>query len=237
MDISLIICAHNEENYIGACLDAAIKNSRGKFKEIVVVDNASSDTTADIARSKSGVRVVREETKGLTHARQAGLEATNSELVAYTDADTLLPDGWMDIVEETFKDPRTVSLSGPARYFDGTLLQNAVMGFFWRVVAPLTYRAVGYMVYGANFVAKRSALQAIDGFDRSIEFYGEDTDIARRLTTQGKSIFRTDFFILTSARRLHKEGLLRANLTYAMNYLWPVLFKRPYHSTHLDIRS
>jgi|SRR3989344_152436 len=237
MDISLVICAHNEEKYIGACLDAAIQNSRGRFKEIIVVDNASTDKTAEIARTKSGVRVVREEKKGLTFARQAGLEATNSELVAYTDADTLLPVGWMDIVEGVFESPSVVSLSGPARYFDGSFIEDAVMGFFWRGIAPLTYRAVGYMVYGANFVAKRSALLAIGGFDRSIEFYGEDTDIARRLATQGKSIFRADFFIYTSARRLQHEGLIRANTTYAMNYLWPVLFKRPYHSTHRDIRT
>ena len=82
MDISLIIPAHNEELYIGPCLDTAIKNSRGKFKEIIVVDNASTDKTADVARARSGVRVVYEAQKGLTSARQAGLEASSGELIA-----------------------------------------------------------------------------------------------------------------------------------------------------------
>ena len=49
MKISLIICAYNEENYIQACLEHALKNSRGKFHEIIVVDNNSPDRTKKIA--------------------------------------------------------------------------------------------------------------------------------------------------------------------------------------------
>jgi glycosyltransferase involved in cell wall biosynthesis len=237
MDISLVVCAHNEEKEIGACLDAAIKHSRGMFREIIVVDNASIDGTAAIARSR-GVRVVQEETKGLTYARAAGLDAARGELVAYIDADTRLPEGWIDIVEHTFLEfPRAASLSGPARYFDATVVQRIVMTFFWYIVAPVTYRIVGYMIYGANFVARRDALHAAGGFDHSIEFYGEDTDIARRLSKVGKTVFRTDFFIFTSARRLRQEGLIRTNTIYALNYLWPVLFGQPYHRTHSDIRA
>jgi glycosyltransferase involved in cell wall biosynthesis len=46
MDISLVIPAHDEAEYIGAALESVLKNAPGKFKEIIVVDNASSDDTA-----------------------------------------------------------------------------------------------------------------------------------------------------------------------------------------------
>ncbi len=237
MDITLVIPAHNEEDYIGSCLEAAIKHSRGAFKEIIVVDNVCTDKTAEIARGYPGVRVVREERKGLTSARQGGFEAATSELVAYTDADTHLPEHWIDLVQQVFKDrPDVVSLSGPARYYDGTFVQNAVMGFFWWVSAPIMYRLVGYMVYGANFVVRKSAIEKIGGFDRTIEFYGEDTDIARRLSKVGRTIFRMDFFIYTSARRLQKEGIVGTNVRYALNFFWPVIFGKPFTMSHKDIR-
>jgi len=238
VDVSLIIPANNEELQIGACLSAAIENSRGRFKEIIVVDNASSDRTAEIARTFRGVRVVFEPRKGITHARQRGFENANGEILAYIDADTRLPAGWLDAVERTFETQAdVVSLSGSARYFDASGLERFLLGFGWWLTAPLAYSLVGYMIYGAHFAARRTALEKIGGFDTSIEFYGEDTDLARRLAMQGKSIFRMRFFVYTSARRFQKEGIARASFLYAVNFVWPVLFGRPFTTSHIDIRN
>ena len=103
-------------------------------------------------------------------------------------------------------------------------------------VAPLAYRLVGYMILGGNFVAKRSAIEKIGGFDRSIAFYGEDTDLARRLSKVGKTLFRMDFYAYASARRFEEEGLFKPNIVYMLNYLWPVLFHRPYTRQYQDVR-
>jgi GT2 family glycosyltransferase len=75
------------------------------------------------------------------------------------------------------------------------------------------------------------------GFDTAIEFYGEDTDIARRLSHLGKVMFRNDFYVHASARRFNTEGLFKPNITYALNYLWPVIFKRPYTTQYRDVRG
>ena len=48
MEISLVIPAFNEEKYIGACLDSVLRSAKGKLKEIIVVDNASTDGTARV---------------------------------------------------------------------------------------------------------------------------------------------------------------------------------------------
>ena len=95
MDVSLVIPAYNEEGFIGPCLDSVLKNAPGKFKEIIVVDNASTDGTAKEASSRAGVRVVHEPLKGLTHARQKGLEASSSEYIAFIDADERIPPDWI----------------------------------------------------------------------------------------------------------------------------------------------
>jgi glycosyltransferase involved in cell wall biosynthesis len=235
MDITLVIPAHNEEAFIGMCLDAAIKNSRGKFKEIIVVDNASTDKTADVARMH-GARVVYESQKGLTFARQCGYEATASEYIAYIDADTLLSKNWIDVAENAFaKRPDIVALSGPRRYFGAAWYRRWTLNAFWGI-APITYRIVGYMILGGNFIAKRSAIEAIGGFDRSIAFYGEDTNLARRLNSVGKVLFRMDFIVYASARRFETEGLVKPNMVYMLNYLWPVFFNRPFTKEYQDVR-
>lgn len=236
MDITLVICAYNEEAEIGKTLDAANVVACGRFKEIIVVDNASTDRTADIAR-EHGARVVREEHKGLTYARLAGLVAAKSEYIAYIDADSHLSQNWFDKAEEVFhKYPDIVSLSGPRRSTDIARWKALVVDSMW-LIAPPIYWITGYMILGANFIAKRSALEEIGGFDTSIRFYGEDTDIARRLSKVGKTLFRMDFFVYSSARRFEKEGLFKPNITYAMNYLWPAIFGKPYTNTYQDIRN
>jgi glycosyltransferase involved in cell wall biosynthesis len=238
MKISLIIPAYNEESLIRECLEFAVRNSRGKFHEIIVVDNASTDRTKEIAESIHGVKVVYESRKGLTKARQRGLDEATGDIIAYVDADTRLPDHWIQKVEDIFASrPEVVCLSGPYRYHDGIVWKNTIMHAVWWLTAPLTYRVVGYMVLGGNFVARRDALIAMGGFDQSIEFYGEDTDIARRLSKHGKVVFSMDFFIHSSSRRFNEEGLIKTNITYALNFLWPILFHRPFSKKSTDIRK
>jgi glycosyltransferase involved in cell wall biosynthesis len=237
IQISLIIPAHNEEKYIGACLDSVIENSRGRFIEVIVIDNASTDGTTEIAQKRPGVQIIREHRKGITHARERGRLEGTGEFLAYIDADCRLPKIWLDVVDQLFTEqPDAVSLSGAAIYFDASAWQRLVLGTFWRISAPLIYYLVGYMVYGAHFVVKKSALDAIGGFNRKIPFYGEDTDLARRLSTMGKVVFRMNFRILTSARRFAAEGILKTNARYALNYLWLVLFNRPFSTSYRDVR-
>lgn len=235
MDLTLVICAYNEEGEIAATLDAANKAAPGKFREIIVVDNASTDRTAEIAAAH-GARVVREEKKGLPHARTAGLVATQSEYIAYIDADHHLSDSWFAVAEKTFAaNPHIVALSGPRRYFGTTWMRLKILDGFW-MFAPVVYRVVGYMILGGNFIARKDALVQMGGFDPSIEFYGEDTDIARRLSKIGKVMFSGSLYVYSSARRFETEGLWKPNITYALNYLWPVLFGRPYTVKYRDVR-
>ncbi len=238
MDITLIIPAYNEEAEIGPCITSVLRNASGAFKEIIVVDNASTDKTADVAGSFPGVRVVRESTKGLMHARQAGFQASTSEVLAYIDADTRMPAGWVrNAVALLESRPDAVSASGPGYYYDATQTEAFLLTLGWWISAPLGYRLAGYMLFGAHFAVKRSALLAIGGFNTSVEFYGEDTDLARRLSRVGKTVFNMDFYILTSARRFHDEGMLKIMGRYVLNFLWQAAFGKPYTMGHTDIRT
>ena len=229
LTISLVIPAHNEEKYIGACLDHAIKNSGGKFFEIIVVDNASTDKTAEIVSKYRGIRLVYEAKKGTNSARQRGLDEANGDFIAYIDADTRLGEGWIELATRFFsKRPEAVSLSGPYKYYDASRSMQAALAVLWWLSAPLFYRLTGYMILGGNFIAKRSALVDMGGLDTSITFYGDDTDIARRLSAFGAVVFRMDFFIHSSCRRFLAQGFFRTNILYALNYFWEAVFHRPF---------
>lgn len=248
MKISIVIPAHNEEKYIGNCLESVIREIKN-FRitdlarrmdfdsEIIVVNNASTDRTKKVAKQYPNVLVVDEPEKGLTRARQAGLEHASGDLVANIDADTMLPAGWLEKAFAEFSDhPNTVSLSGPFHYHDLKGFKKFIAERIWSVFAPPSYFFAGYMILGANFVARKKALIAIGGFDTNIHFYGEDTDLARRLSKFGKVKFSMDFFIYGSGRRLMGNGFLKTELQYGMNFLWEVLFKKPFTKTYKDIR-
>ena len=93
------------------------------------------------------------------------------------------------------------------------------------------------MVQGGNFVLRRDALEKIGGFNTAISFYGEDTDIARRMNQVGEVKFTFDLKMFSSARRLKKEGMLTIAGRYTMNYLWTTFRKKPFTEEYIDIRE
>ncbi len=244
MDLAFVIPAYNEEALIGQCLASVVAEVErsGYRAEIVVVNNASTDRTKEIALSYPGVTVVDEMKKGLVHARHAGFEATTAELVANIDADTLLPEGWITTVLTTFaRHPDLVALSGPYIYYDMAWYNRVlVRGFYY--FAYLLYLLnrfvfrIGSMIQGGNFVLKRSAWKKAGGFDRSIEFYGEDTDVARRLHKVGPVKWTFSLPMKTSGRRLEQEGVFRTAGIYTLNYFWVTLSGRPVTKGHTDVR-
>lgn len=245
MQLSFVIPAYNEERYLGGCLESILEQTRNfpGITEIIVVNNASTDNTRQVALSYPGVRVVDEPRKGLTWARQAGFAASTGEIIANVDSDCRLTPGWLARVLRAFdSEPALAAFSGPLVYYDLTPQQRVLVEVFYGV-AFLTYLInrhvlrVGSMVQGGNFVLSRSALQAIGGFNTTINFYGEDTDIARRINAIGKVRFTFDLKMFSSARRLKHEGILTIAVRYSINYLWTTFCKRPFTHSHIDIRE
>ncbi|MBI2610594.1 glycosyltransferase family 2 protein [Candidatus Kaiserbacteria bacterium] len=244
MKISFVIPAYNEEADIGPCLESVQKEiiRERADAEIIVVNNASTDRTADIARGFRNVRVVEEPRKGLVRARQAGFKVSTGELVANVDADTMVPQGWLHTVLQEFeRDKKLVALSGPFIYHDLPLFSRILVrvfyaaGYLMYFLNRFVFR-IGSMLQGGNFVARREALQKIGGFNTSIEFYGEDTDVARRLSKIGNVKWSFKLPIYTSGRRLTREGIISVGLRYALNFFWTTFFGKPYTLAYKDIR-
>ena len=242
--LSFVIPAYNEQALIGACLEsvlAEIKQS-GVDAEVVVVNNASSDRTGEIARGYPGVKVIDEPKKGLVNARHAGFENSTGELVANIDSDTIVPEGWLTTVVQSFAaDPKLVCLSGPYIYYDmsgwNRFLVSLFYGLTWLIYVINHYvLRVGSVVQGGNFVFKRTAWLEAGGYDRTIAFFGEDTDVAVRLSKVGKVKFTFALPMKTTGRRLEEEGVFRTAGRYTLNFFWVTFRGKPATTQYTDIR-
>ena len=242
--ISFVVPAYNEEVLLPACL-AAIRaelERSGVAAEVIVVNNASTDGTAAVAAATPGVTVVEQPVKGLVQARSAGFQASRGALVANIDADTLIPVGWLDrVLAEFARNPRLVVLSGPYDYHDVPLHIRAFARCFY-VMGYTTYLfnkhvlGVGAMVQGGNFVLLRSAMEGIGGYSDAFTFYGEDTDVARRMSKVGDVVFTFRLMAKSSGRRLRGDGVVMTGLRYGANYLWATFFRKPFTTAWNDYR-
>ena len=122
MKISFVIPAYNEEHYVGDCLHAILREKRANPSydvEIIVVNNASTDGTAEVVKKYPEVKLVNESTKGIVHARRAGFLASTGDLIANVDSDTRVSIGWLPKVMRAFEhDTRLVGVLGSLFFFD-----------------------------------------------------------------------------------------------------------------------
>jgi glycosyltransferase involved in cell wall biosynthesis len=243
LKISVIVCAYNEERHVGACLHSLFAQSRPP-DEVILIDNASTDTTGAVARAIAGVRVIHEARKGLVQARETGRLAATGDVLAYLDADCLAPPTWLAQVEQRLADaPHIVAVTGPYRFYDWDWWGRTLIRAYDFTLAPATHVLVqrilriGAILYGGNFTVRRDALARIGGFDTAIEFHGEDTNLARRLAAVGHVRLSGACFMYTSARRYHAMGKGAVFGLYIRNFWSELLRHRPSDRTHLDVRT
>jgi len=240
---SVIVCAHNEAGYLAACLYSLLAQSRPP-DEIIVVNNASTDATGAVAARVPGVRVIDEPRRGLVVARETGRREATGDILVYVDADCRAPLQWLERIERRFaRRPDLLAISGPYRFYDWHAQGRALIRAYDVTVAPLTQLLVkhllgiGSVFYGGNFAVRRTALERIGGFDLSIEFHGEDTNLGRRLHAIGRVELVGACYLFTSARRYVAMGTWAVVRLYVRNFVSEVLYHRPKDTTHIDVRT
>ena len=200
-----------------------------------MVDNASTDKTAEIARGLRGVTVIREDKKGANNARQKGFEAASGEFIAYIDADCMISPNWIQTAEKYLSHPNVLLLNGPVFYHDAPPWLGRLTWAVQWIVLPISHLLMSFLI-GGNFIVRRSALEAVGGFDCGIAFYGDDANLAKRLKGRGSLLFKMDFWVYTSARRLMHEGFVKAYIRYALNTSWQSFFRRSFTEQYTDVR-
>ena len=203
MKISVIIPAYNEEKYLPKTI-ASLSHLSRKPDEIVIVDGGSTDKTAQVARD-AGAKVIIVPHRGIGFARQQGLKEATGDIVAYTDADTVVPDDWLVKIEETLSHPGVVGLFGSFRVPDGWWLYRGYINILQPILNQIYWWFGVPMAPGQNTAFLRQTGFDAGGFPEDFKI-AEDIEMARRLMTKGKVVYRPDLIVSSYGRR-GKEGV------------------------------
>jgi glycosyltransferase involved in cell wall biosynthesis len=227
MLISIVIPAFNEEEYLGETLaslnraKAFLQGKGGLPAEIIVVDNNSDDSSADIARAL-GATVARETQHNVAKVRNTGARLSNGNVLVFVDADTIVPDQLLSRIVEMMSDATCL---GGAVDPDYRPMKRTVKFYlrFWRIIGRLTG-----MAQGATQFCRRDSFFALQGYDETL-FMGEDVDFHWRLKRIAKRqngcvVFIEDLRVVPSTRRFDQWRLWRT-LVWT-NPLFLLMFRR-----------
>ena len=207
--VSVLVCTHNGAKTIGDTFEGLRKLDYPDY-EVIVVDDGSTDNTALIARhfgfevisaSNRGLCstlpgkenghdwVITKSNRGLSNARNLGLEAAKGEIVAYIDDDAYPDPQWLRYLAASFLNPRTekyAGVGGPniAPPGDGLIADCVAHAPGGPIHVLLTNRRAEH-IPGCNMAFRRVALKAIGGFDPQFHVAGDDVDVCWRLQKQG----------------------------------------------------
>jgi glycosyltransferase involved in cell wall biosynthesis len=197
--VSFVIPAHDEARLLGATLDAlhAAADALGLEYEIVVADDASTDATADIARSR-GARVLHVAHRQIAATRNAGARAARHDVLVFVDADTLVDPPVLAAALQALEDGAVGG--GAAVDFIGPLSPHERL---LAVLAQRAFRRTG-IAPGCFVFCTRAAFEAAGGFDETW-YAGEDVAISRALAKQGRFTILREA-VRTSERKLRSYG-------------------------------
>lgn len=206
--ISVIIPAHNEEDFIGKCLDSLSEQTLNKkFFEVIVINNDSKDTTSKIAR-KYNVHVVTEKKRSVVLARQKGVTVAKGEIIVSADADTTYPKNWLKKIKADFdKNRNLVAVVGWIYYTNTPTIFNLFNAFNQEINLFLEkYTGRFPIAYAANLAFKKDALEAIGGYPKHLVELGDQQYLLYRFFRLGEVIINPGIRCFTSGRRLQSVG-------------------------------
>lgn len=214
--LSVVVCSYNGARRIANTLAALTNQKTTAAWELLVVDDGSTDGTGDIARNMGVTVIDKGGNHGLSAARNAGIEASSGDIVAFTDDDVVPPTDWIEnllrawgaagvgvtgiggtttalATDSTAR--RYVSLNNPLAPLEkgtGGGVARRLLNYLRQPAVPAHRRSVTSLV-GANMSFTRGALTAVGGFDPVIRFGGDEEDLCRRLReTYGEETLEVD---------------------------------------------
>jgi len=199
--ISFIVPAHNEEAWVGRCVSAI----RGGLESLaepheIIVDDASSDATATIARQQ-GAQVLRVEHRQIVATRNAGARQARGDIFFFVDADTLVN---APAIQSALRGVRAGAAGGGCvPRFEGRL------PWWFRLIEPLIKPAVrlaDFLPSGACLFCTRCAFEQAGGFDEKY-YAAEEVVLVAALKRQGKFVIPAET-VVTSGRKVRAHSFL-----------------------------
>jgi O-antigen biosynthesis protein len=233
--VSVVVCTYNGAATLDACLAGCARLAYPDY-EAIVVDDGSTDASAAIA-ARHPVRLIRTPNRGLSAARNAGLEHATGEIVAYLDDDAVPDPHWLSFLAAALDDPGRVGAGGPnvPPPGDGDVaacVANAPGG----PAHVLLSDHVAEHIPGCNMAFRREWLEAIGGFDPQFRVAGDDVDVCWRLQERGGTLGFHPAAVVWHHRRASLRQFLRQQRAYGraeamLERKWPEKYNAAGHLT------
>ncbi len=216
-EVSVIIPVHNQFSVTYDCLRSIYQAMPARSFEIIIVDDCSDDETLLAALVFSGaVRILRN-TSNLMFVKtcNAGAAQARGKYLFFLNNDTLVREGWLDELVETFEQVPNIGIAGSKLLFPDGKLQEAG-GIVWRLgdgwnwgrgrdadEPAFSYLRDADWVSGAALMIERTLFEDLGGFDELfVPAYYEDTDLAFRVRAQGRRVV-----VQPASQIVHLEGV------------------------------
>lgn len=237
--ISVVIGAYNEEKLLPRCLDGLIKQTYPKDKfEVILIDNGSTDSTAHIGEEYGAHVSKYNHLQGVGAARKFGADKARGEIIAFTDADSIPPNDWLEKIDNYLSDPNLVCVGGPGRSDKKSIMQSVIYTLY-NVFHILNHAFKKPLMWGFNMAVKKDAYREVGGINPAL-VASEDWDLAFRLVKKygSQSVkYEKNLFVFTSTRKQDNLSIL---LRYARdgfsNYFDFVILGRPKSRPGFNVR-
>ncbi len=241
--VSVVVPTHNRCALLRRCLDSLLRSDYPESRfEVIVVDNAPADNaTEQLVRQAYGpqVRYIREAVAGSARARNRGLAAAHSAIVAFTDDDTLVDSGWLSALAEAFSTSRAIGcvtgLIAPAELqTEAQAVLERHNGFgkgydtrTWSLhdppEDPLFPFTAGQFGGGANMAFRTDLLRSLGGFDPATSagtpaHGGEDLLAFFRVLVHGSTLAYTPDAIVWHSQRRSMDALATQIFSYGSGF-------------------
>lgn len=226
--ISVVIPAYNEKEYIGPCLDSLVWQKTDYPFEVLVINNNSQDNTAEIAQNYKdllNIRVINETIQGRGMARYRGFEEADGDIIFSTDADTILPQDWIQRFMKYFHDPKVVAVTSLCNIDASSRFDKAVFRLFQRIANEGHRVALGhYWLSGFSYAVRRDVYIKSGKIDKSLNAL-DDIELGHRVKKFGKIKFVRDLPVLSSNRRF-KKNVASGLFEYIMPFIQVTVLKK-----------
>lgn len=216
--VSVIVPVLNGEATIESLLESLLEVDYSKGKtEIVIVDGNSTDKTRAIV-AEYPVKLLIEEREGPNAARNTGVKHTNSEIIAFTDSDCIIPKSWIKKIVENFRDSKIGCVGGNVKRLDDDFLSKYADNSIFPVIRVQKKRkeldSIGPFAgcpVGCNMAFRREALEDVGSFDENIRYGFEEDELVERTCRTGyKLILDPEVLVLHKHRSNLRDVLQQA---------------------------
>jgi N-acetylglucosaminyl-diphospho-decaprenol L-rhamnosyltransferase len=241
--VSIIIVSFSARPDLERCLESLHATPPRTPSEIIVVDNQSTDGSAEIARRWADVRVIENERNvGFASASNIGIHASTGDLLLLLNSDTIVPAGAVDALVRELVSDTSAAVAGP-RLVDGNGRAELSFG---RMISPLNewrqkrlqrdadaverltrQRAYPDWVSGACLLVRRADAEAVGLLDERFFMYTEDVDFCASIRERGRRILFTP-----AVEIVHRRGRSAASAPAATNRAYrksQLAFYRKHH--------